>query len=219
MKWNCAQLESRLNGYLEGKMAALELRDADDHARACARCQEWFEARQARALLFQLEELETPPGFETRVLARTLAAPERTSVWQMLEEMWRAFLRPRVAFSVAGAVLTLALVVVALDVPLRDIQAADLSPINIYRAVDRKAHLAYASGVRYLNGLRVVYELRNQLAAIRAEDGDQETESDNGAPDAEQESRPEDPPNDLQQGKAGLRTLASAQSALRTRLT
>ncbi len=169
MSWNCQQLEERLNGYLESKMAALELQAADEHARTCPRCQEWYEARQVRALLLELEELETPPGLETRILANTLAPPESESIWDMFEHLWRAFLQPRVALSVGAAAFSVVLVFTTLDVRVTEIEAADLNPVNIYRAVDSKAQLTYARGVRFFNELRVVYEIRNQLAELQGD--------------------------------------------------
>lgn len=212
MNWTCEQLEQRLNGYLEGKMAALELQTADEHARGCARCTEWFEARQARALLSQLEVLESPPGLETRILAHTLAPPEREGFWEMADNLWRTLLQPRVASGVAAAAFSLALVFTSLDVPLREVEAADLSPVNIYRALDRKAQLTYARGVRFFNELRVVYEIRNQFAEFQS--GSDESEPSNPedrteGDDSNQLRRDRD--ERLSRSRSNLRSLAFSQ--------
>lgn len=195
MSWTCQQLEERINGYLESKMAALELRAADQHARTCPRCQEWYEARQVRALLLELEELETPPGLETRILAHTLAPPESESIWDMFDNLWRAFLQPRVALSVGAAAFSLVLVFTTFDLRVSELEAADLNPVNIYRAVDSKAQLTYARGVRFFNELRVVYEIRNQLAEFQSEPeetnaSDPEDLSDESNPDQLQNRQP-----------------------------
>ena len=211
MKWNCQQLESRLNGYLEGKMAALELQAADEHARDCPNCSEWHDARMVRAMLAGLDELETPPGFETRVLANTLATPDQIGFWQMVEDFWRALMRPRVAFSVTAAAFSLMLIFVSMDVSVRELEVADLSPINIYHSVDRKANLAYASGVRYLNELRVVYEIRNQWAALRGEDEDNSTEKDDDSQTGSPDDEPRRDENRLLDGSDALRSVAAIQ--------
>ena len=196
MKWTCEQLEGRLNGYLEGKMAALEFQAADEHAKTCPRCVEWYDARQARALLLQLEEIETPPGLETRILANTLAPPEREGLWDILAELWRTFLQPRVALSVGAAAFSLVLVFTLMDVRLNELEAADFSPVNIYQTVDRKAQLTYARGVRFFNELRVVYEIRNQLAEFQSDSREesseptQEDRSEEANPDQLQNQRP-----------------------------
>jgi hypothetical protein len=61
MSWNCAQLDARLDDFLEGRLSAQEAADAQGHVDACARCAEWAEARQATLWLRQVEPLETPP--------------------------------------------------------------------------------------------------------------------------------------------------------------
>jgi hypothetical protein len=215
MSWNCQQLEERINGYLESKMAALELQAADEHARTCPHCQEWYEARQVRALLLELEELETPPGLETRILAHTLAPPESESIWDMFEHLWRAFLQPRVAMSVGAAAFSLVLIFTTLDVRVTELEAADLNPVNIYRAVDSNAQLTYARGVRFFNELRVVYEIRNQLAELQ---GDTEESDSTESEDLTEESNPDQlqnqQPRKFLQGKTSQWSIAFSTLAV-----
>ena len=40
---------------------------------------------------------------------------------------------------------------------------ADLRPATIYRNTDRKVHLVYASSVKFVSDLRVVYEIQTRL--------------------------------------------------------
>ena len=47
------------------------------------------------------------------------------------------------------------------------LRKADLNPVNIYRAANRQSHLVYARGVKYVNDLRVVYEIQSRLRATR----------------------------------------------------
>ena len=65
--------------------------------------------------------------------------------------------------SVAAAVFSLVLVLNALDVNVRGLQAADLNPINLYRGAKRQAYQTYARGARFVNDLRLVYEIRSRL--------------------------------------------------------
>lgn len=163
MNWDCAQLEERLSDYLEGRLRAAELAGADAHVRACPRCAEWLEARQAILWLRQLEPLESPPGLETRILALTGAPPPEESFWSVLDLGWRSLWQPRVALGLSAAVLSLTLVLNAFDVSLRDLRGEDLKPGNLYRTLDRRAHLTYARGTRFVNDLRLVYEIRSRL--------------------------------------------------------
>ena len=48
-------------------------------------------------------------------------------------------------------------------ISLRKPKLADLHPVNVYRNADRRLHLAYASSVKYVSDLRVVYEIQSRL--------------------------------------------------------
>lgn len=169
MNWNCAQLEERLSEYLDSQLAREELAAAEAHARSCPRCVEWLDARHATLWLHQVEHLESPPGLETRILALTVAPPARVTFWESLQSAWRLALTPRFALGMSTGVLALLLALNLAGVSLRDIRAADLSPGNLYRSANRKAFQTYAWGVRYVNDLRVVYEIRSRLEEMQPE--------------------------------------------------
>ena len=163
MSWTCAQLDARRDDYLDGRLPAADLGAADAHARACPACAEHYEARLAIAWLRTLEPLDSPPGLETRILALTVAPPPQESFWAVFGQGWRAVRQPRVALSLAAAVCSLVLVLNALDVNVRSLQAADLNPINLYRGAKRQTYQTYARGARFVNDLRLVYEIRSRL--------------------------------------------------------
>lgn len=167
MKWDCAQIEARLNDYLEGRLATEEQRAAQTHVETCSRCAEWLDARRARLWLQQVEPLEAPLGLETRILAQTTGLAARPSFWEMLTAGWRAFQQPRVALALAAALFSISLVLQAFDVDVRGISAADLHPANIYRKLDRTVYVAYGRGVKFFNDLRLVYEIRSRLDALK----------------------------------------------------
>jgi hypothetical protein len=163
MSWDCAQLERRLDDFLEGRLAAADHAQAEAHARACPRCAEWADARHAALWLRQLEFVETPPGLESRILALTLAPPPQESFWAMLEGGWRALMQPRFALGLAAATFSLLLVMNAFGLSPRDLTLADLNPANIYRGMERQTQLSYARAVRFVSDLRLVYEIRSRL--------------------------------------------------------
>ena len=169
MNWTCAQLDERLSEYLDGQLTREEQAAAEAHARGCARCTEWLDARSAALWLRQVEHLESPPGLETRILALTVAAQPRITFWESLQSAWRLVATPRFALSLSTGMLSLLLVLNLFGVSLRDVRAADLSPGSMYRAANRKAFQTYAWGVRYVNDLRVVYEIRSRLEEMQPE--------------------------------------------------
>ncbi len=195
MTWDCARLEQRLSEYLEGRLPTAELPQADAHARACPRCGEHFLARQATTWLHGLEGLESPPGLETRILALTVAPPPRENFWQALLAFGRTLRQPRVAMGVAAAVFSLALVLNAMDVSVRDLELADLNPANLYRGVKRQAHLTYAKGSRFVDDLWLVYEIRSGLDELEQQE-----------PPPSEPSQPEQKPEEHQPENGAART-------------
>lgn len=167
MNWDCSQLERVLDDYLEGRLAGAELAAAEAHAHACPRCAEWADARRATLWLHQVEDLQTPPGLETRILAQTLAPLPEETLWALFDRGWRLLLQPRFALGLAVSVISLSLILNSFGVSLRDVRAADFNPVNIYLTLDRQAHLTYARGVRFVNDLRLVYEIRSRLEELR----------------------------------------------------
>lgn len=169
MTWNCAQLDARLDDYLEGRLSTQKAAAAQEHVDACPRCAEWADGRVAALWLHEVEPMETPPGLETRILAQTLAPTPEESFWSVLELGWRALLQPRMAMGLAAALISFGLVLNAVNVSPGNISVADLSPVNIYRSLNRQAQLTYANGVRFVNDLRLVYEIRSRLEEIQGE--------------------------------------------------
>lgn len=167
MNWDCAQTEARLSEYLDARLTAAEQHAADDHIAACTRCAEWRDARQAVIWLRQVEPLPTPPGLETRILAWTTGLAPRLTLWDSAATGWRALAQPRMALGVAAAVFSVSLVLQVLDVDVRQLSARDFHPANVYRKLDRSAHVAYGRGVKFVNDLRLVYEIRSRLEELR----------------------------------------------------
>jgi len=167
MNWNCGQLELRLSDYLDGTLTPAEQEAAEAHVAGCVHCAQWLAARRAVLWLEQVEALPTPPGLETRILAHTTGLAPRLSIWEILANGWRALAQPRVALSVAAALFSLAIVLQAFDINVREFSAGDFRPSNIYRKFDRTMHVAYGRGVKFINDLRLVYEIRSRLEQIR----------------------------------------------------
>ncbi|MGH9863651.1 MAG: zf-HC2 domain-containing protein [Candidatus Acidiferrales bacterium] len=204
MSWNCAQLEQRLEDYLEGRLTPAEQAAADAHARACPRCAEWGDARRAALWLRQLEVLEAPPGLETRILALTVTPPPKESAWAVLDRGWRALMQPRFALSLAAAIVSLTLVFNAFGVRAGDLRAADLNPVNIYRGLERQTQLTYGRTVRFLNDLRLVYEIRSRLEERGATGEQQPRSTPPQKPDQPKPKNEKKPENSSDKGRAPL---------------
>lgn len=185
MSWNCLNTEERLTEYLEGELPATERALLEAHLADCAACRTL--AAQVRWIGTRLPKMEPevePRWLVFRILeATTGAVREKQQSWW--RTIWAGATSPRFALGVASVAATLFILFQALGIHARNFAAEDLNPVNLYRAADREAHLAYARGLRFVNDMRVVYEIRSRL---------QEASTTPTPPPAEQEAPKTAPP-------------------------
>lgn len=161
MSWNCEQIESSLSEYLDGLLGEGARHEFDAHANHCEHCGPMV-ARVSGMLsgLHQLEMLDEPPELASLILDKTLGPRKQRLSWRKTFEWLRILRQPRLAYGAASVAVTLAVLLPSLGVNLRRVRLADLHPANIYRAADRKAHLVYARGSKFVADLRIVYEIQ-----------------------------------------------------------
>ncbi|MFQ5778522.1 MAG: hypothetical protein ACE5IP_11015 [Terriglobia bacterium] len=82
----------------------------------------------------------------------------------------RAGLR-RLGVGLAAVVVSLALAGNAFG-SLTGVRSGELSPVAVYRGVEREAHLAYGRAARFVGHLRLFYEINAQLREPKAEASD-----------------------------------------------
>lgn len=162
MEWTCLQTEERLSDYLEKALTPDELRAFEAHAAGCASCQPMVQMVQhAVARMRELEEMEPPAHLKQRILDSTIGPRKPAREWSGWLQWLRPVLRPQFALGAVAAVLVLG-IVLQVVLPTRWKKTA-LNPQQIYHGVDRQTHLVYARGVKYVNDLRVVYEIESRL--------------------------------------------------------
>jgi anti-sigma factor RsiW len=100
---SCEKMESRILGYLDGRLKESERLDVEKHLSACAPCHLRVEEfRAVSGLLDELPVIEPSPEFDARVHALVAAEPVKQNWWAWLR------VSPRVAF--AASMLLLATV-------------------------------------------------------------------------------------------------------------
>jgi hypothetical protein len=119
-----------------------------------------------------LEQLPEPSFLARRIINGTRGAERHErdlgswSGWLSL--IWQ----PR--FAIGFATVAATVVILAHAAGVKSLTPADLNPVNLARAGNRQAHLTYARGEKFVNDLRVVYEIRAMLSApAQAEPGNQ----------------------------------------------
>jgi anti-sigma factor RsiW len=179
MNWSCTQVEERMSDYIEGSLAEAEQREFREHADACPQCGPLLaQVTHVIGRLHTLEPAEIPVGLIPNILDQTIGPRKETRNWIA----WMpALLQPRFAIGFATVLATLLIIFQAVGVQKPNTALAILSPVNIYHVADRHAHLVFARGVKFVNDLRVVYEIQSRLQPAGS------------APPAEQQSAPSPP--------------------------
>ena len=160
MSWNCEQIEERLSDYLDNLLSADERAEFERHAAGCARCTPLV-ARVGGIVrhVQSLAPIEVPPRLVPAILDQTIGPRG----WRRWLAMAPTLLQPRFAMGFATAAASLVILFYASGLSPAKIRKADLNPVNIYRSVNRQTHLVYARGVKYVNDMRVVYEIQSRL--------------------------------------------------------
>ena len=176
------ELENLASDYLEGLLEPGLKQEFEAHLRVCPACLEMVgDVRRALELCRTAPELEPTPWLVRKIMLATVG--ERTPG---LTERLLAFFRPalelRFAYGVAMAVFSLSIIVNAAGINLRRVTVSDLNPSTWRRGVNRAVHLYIARGEKFIDDLRVVYEIESRLRQLRSH------------PEEEQEAPKQEPP-------------------------
>ena len=164
MNWNCAQVEERLSDYLDNLLSAAERAEFEAHAAGCARCTQLVAQVGGLVRRVQsLEPIEAPARLVSAILDQTLGPRAPKHGWRRWLAWAPTLLQPRFAIGMATAAASLVILLYAAGLNPAKIRKGDLNPVNIYRSANRQSHLVYARGVKYVNDLRVVYEIQSRL--------------------------------------------------------
>jgi anti-sigma factor RsiW len=164
MAWNCSQVEERLSDSLEGVLSPEDAREFSAHVATCANCKELVESVGGLVhSMASLEMLPEPPGLARKILDATIGPRVKVSFWQRWTGWTPLLWRPRFAM---GALTLGAMAVVIFQfsgVKLAHLRHAEVNPASAFNAANRQAHMVYARSVRFVNDLRVVYEIESRL--------------------------------------------------------
>ena len=164
MEWNCTLTEDRLSDYLDGTLTREEAKAFEAHAASCAKCaKQVAEVRSLVTRMQGLEEIAAPPMLVTRIINAT-SGPRKESRGFKNVLAWRpAVLRPRFVMSLVTVAATILILLYTTGMTPQHLKHADLSPSTMMRTANRQAHLTFAKSVKFVNDLRVVYEIQTRL--------------------------------------------------------
>ncbi|HEX3543780.1 MAG TPA: zf-HC2 domain-containing protein [Candidatus Acidoferrum sp.] len=82
---SCTRMETRLLGYVDGRLKKSEQREMEKHLAICPACTVRVnEFRSVSGLLDELPQIEPSPAFDVRVRARIAAEPVKQDWWSWL---------------------------------------------------------------------------------------------------------------------------------------
>jgi hypothetical protein len=164
MDWNCTFTEERLSDYLEGKLLPSEAAAFSAHIADCANCTETVAL--VGGLVSRMRKMpmvEEPPQLIAKILDATLGPRTQKESWFRWLGWISVLWQPRFVMGLGAAVASVVIVSYAAGLTPAKLKKADLSPANVFRSANRQAHLTYARGAKFVNDLRVVYEIQSKL--------------------------------------------------------
>src|ERR1700734_472532 len=164
MDWNCTFTEERLSDYLEGKLLPVEAAAFSAHTADCANCTETVAL--VGGLVNRMRKMpmvEEPPQLIAKILDATLGPRTQKESWFRWLGWISVLWQPRFVLGLGAAVASVVIVSYAAGLTPAKLKKADLSPANVLRSANRQAHLTYARGAKFVNDLRVVYDIQSKL--------------------------------------------------------
>jgi anti-sigma factor RsiW len=170
----CVDIDALLCDYVDGTLGQAGRTQVDTHILGCADCAALLsDAQSAVQFMSGAGPIEAPPELVTRILYKThfeakaagAAAPRG---W--FSRLFQPILQPRIAMGMAMTILSFSMIGRMAGIPQRPLTAADLEPANIVAAVDMRAHRAYDRLVKYVDNLRLVYEIQSRLSEWSAQE-------------------------------------------------
>jgi hypothetical protein len=163
MDWNCTLTEERLSDFLDGALLPEESAAFSAHAAGCVNCTKLV--AQVSGLVSRMQQatpVEEPPQLAGKILEATLGSrkqkPVSTGWFGWAPVIWQ----PRFAM---GIVTVAASFVIVFHAAASSGSKTSLNPLNLVRGANRQVHLTYARGAKFVNDLRVVYEIESRLSS------------------------------------------------------
>jgi predicted anti-sigma-YlaC factor YlaD len=164
MEWNCTLTEDRLSEYLDGTLSDAEAAAFAAHVASCAKCEKLVTGVSGLVGRMQkLEPLAAPPMLVSRIIDATSGPRKQTAGWKNVLAWRPAVLQPRFVMGLVTVAATILILLYTTGVSPAHLKHADLSPATMMRSANRQAHLTFAKSAKFVNDLRVVYEIQTRL--------------------------------------------------------
>jgi Putative zinc-finger len=194
MDWNCTHVEERLSDFLDNLLAPEEVTELNRHLDSCANCASLM-AQVGGTLqrLRAVQQVEPPARLMRSILEQTSGVVKEPKGWRRWFQWNLQGWQPRFAMGAMTVAASVTILFFAVGLSPAKVKRGELNPTNWYRAANRQGHLVYARGVKYVNDLRVVYEIQSRLRPEESPSREQR----------EQQSTPQQQPQNPQEKSQG----------------
>ena len=164
MDWGCAQTEARLSDFLDNLLAPNEVAELNRHLDSCATCASLVaQVGSTMQRLRAVQAVEPPARLITSILEQTCGIQQEAKGWRRWFDWKLSGWQPRFAMGAVSVAASVTILFFAVGLSPAKIKHGQLNPANLFRAANRQGHLIYGRGVKYVNDLRVVYEIQSRL--------------------------------------------------------
>ena len=176
MNWDCTESDKHLSEYLEGFTSAEETAAFSAHIDQCADCAALV-ARVGGAvrMLRATQAVDVSPQLFRKIIDGTSGTRETGRGWRHWVRPARIWWQPQFAMGALTIAASFLIIFHAANSSRSEQGFATLNPVNFLRAADRQLHLTYAHTAKFVNNMRLVYEIESRL------DLDQSQDSQSGA--------------------------------------
>lgn len=189
MTWTCEHIEERLTDFTDRLLAPADREGFTAHLGRCPKCMALVKRVDAMTqAMHALEPLEPPARLVFAILDKTSKAEQKLPWWQ---RWFVPVKQSRFAMGTVTMATLLLVMTLGLGIRWNEVTWADLKPANLFSALDRRANLMYARGVKFVNEMRVVVEIQNMLQPVS---------------DSQRKSSPESAPGEKEEEKPGQKT-------------
>jgi hypothetical protein len=174
MRTECHEIEQSLSEYLEDSLEPSAVESIRSHLDSCEACRLLLREMQNALLLCKsFPELDLPSGLVERILEQTSELYQSLSWTEYLRELIRPlYSSPKFATGACLAAISFAIVMNAFGINLTRIDWADLTPKGVLDSLHRTVYLAYDSGVRRINDLKILYQIQTKIEELRTREAE-----------------------------------------------
>ena|SRR5437016_2877220 len=174
MRTECDEIEQSLSEYLENSLEPSAAQNIRSHLDSCEACSLLLkEMQNALFLCKSFPESDCPSGLVESIIVQTSGRYQLLSWIDYLRELiGPLYSSPKFATGACLAAISFAMVMNAFGINLTRIEWTDLTPKAVLDNLHRTVYLAYDSGVRRINDLKILYQIQSKIEELRTREAE-----------------------------------------------